>query len=316
MTSAGRTPLMLDVDTGIDDALALALAVRSADAALVGVTTLAGNVDVAQTTANTLTVLDWLGASGVPVYRGASRPLLLPHQNAAVVHGTNGLGNAELPASHRAPEPIKGPAALIRLAAARPEELTLVCTGPLTNLAIALNVEPALPELLRGLVIMGGAFDVPGNVTPYAEFNIHADPDAAAQVFAAPWLAATVVGLDVTHQVALPKAVWDAAKRVESRSAELVVKILRRSFEERGVTGFYLHDPLALAVALDPSLVHGDLAAISVTTEGARRGETWLAGPGSFVVAKRVDGVRFLQRFYAALELPALDVDQQGLRPE
>lgn len=314
--SAAPHPLILDVDTGIDDALALALAVRSPGADLVAATTLAGNVDVEHTTANTVAVLAWLGASDVPVYRGASRPLVRPHKHAAHVHGETGLGNAALPPARHAEEALKGPAALIRMAQELPGELTLVCTGPLTNLAIALNVEPRLPELLRRLVVMGGAFGVSGNITPYSEFNIHEDPEAAAQVFAAPWPEATVVGLDVTHQVALPKAVWDAAAGVESPAAELVVQILRRTFTERGVTGFYLHDPLALGVALDPSLVGGERAAITVTTQGERRGETWIAGPGPFLVAKSVDAPRFLRRFCELLDLPTADLGQQGLRPE
>ena len=151
-----RVPLVLDVDTGTDDALALAYAVASPEIELVAITTVAGNVDVEKTTSNTLSVLDWLGAGDVSVHRGASRPLVRPHRDAIYFHDEGGLGGARLPTSTRSIGPDRGPAALIRLARQRPGELTLVALGPLTNLAIALNVEPRLPELLKSVVLMGG----------------------------------------------------------------------------------------------------------------------------------------------------------------
>src|SRR5688500_8099753 len=213
-TSETSMPVILDVDTGVDDALALALAVRWSRVELIAVATVAGNVDVEQATRNTLTVLDWFGATDVPVHRGASRPLARPLITATHFHGEDGLGDANLPPSQRAIGTDRGPAAMIRLARARPGELTLVCVGPLTNLAIALNVEPSLPDLVAGVVIMGGAFWVPGNITPAAEFNICVDPDAAAQVFdAAPrFKHLTAIGLDVSHQTALTRADWRARR--------------------------------------------------------------------------------------------------------
>jgi inosine-uridine nucleoside N-ribohydrolase len=150
-------PLILDVDTGTDDALALAYAVESPAIDLVAVTTVAGNVGVDRTTANTLAVLDWLGATAVPVHRGASRPLCRPHRDAMYFHDEGGLGGARLPAAIREIGHDRGPAATIRLARQRPGELTLVTLGPLTNLAIALNVEPGLPDLFKAVVVMGGA---------------------------------------------------------------------------------------------------------------------------------------------------------------
>jgi inosine-uridine nucleoside N-ribohydrolase len=196
-------PLILDVDTGTDDALALAYAIQSPHIDLIAVTTVAGNVSVEKTTANSLAVLDWLGADSVPVHRGASRPLVRPHRDAIYFHDEGGLGGARLPASRRPVGADRGPAAIIRLALQRPREMTLVMLGPLTNLAIALNVEPGLVDVLKEVVVMGGAYRVPGNTTPAAEFNILVDAEAAEQVFAAPFRDLTVVGLDVTQQVAL-----------------------------------------------------------------------------------------------------------------
>src|SRR5215208_3882001 len=169
------TPVILDVDTGMDDALALGLAVLDSEIELVAATTVAGNVGIGHTTTNTLTVLDWFGATDVPVYRGASRPLARPLVTAAQFQGDDGLGEAGLEPTRRDTGADSGPAAMVRLARSRPGEITLVCVGPLTNLAIALNLEPALPDLAAGVVIMGGAFHVPGNITEHAEFNIYCD---------------------------------------------------------------------------------------------------------------------------------------------
>jgi inosine-uridine nucleoside N-ribohydrolase len=308
------TPLILDVDTGIDDALALALAVRSAAAELVAVTTLAGNVGVERTTANTLAVLDWLDASDIPVHRGASRPLVRSHRNAAYFHDADGLGGATLPPSRRTVGTDRGPAAIIRLARSRPAELTLVCVGPLTNLAIALNVEPELPALLRRVIVMGGAFAVPGNVTPAAEFNVFADPEAAAQVFAASLPGLIAIGLDVTQRTALPRSIWEAAARTRSGDAAsgLVARVCRRAFVERGLDSIYLHDPLAVAVALDPSLVTAAAVEVQVGFDGEQAGATRPGGPGPVRVATGVDAERFLDGFVDALSLPVPDEARQG----
>src|SRR5215216_893987 len=229
-----RVPLVLDVDTGTDDALALAYAVASPKIELVGVTTVAGNVDVEKTTANTLSVLDWLGAAHVPVHRGASRPLVRPHQDASYFHDESGLGGAQLPTSTRSIGADRGPAALIRLARQWPGALTLVALGPLTNLAIALNVEPELTQLLKWVVIMGGAYTVPGNTTPAAEFNILVDPEAADQVFTAPFPRMTAVWLDVTEQVALTRDDWDAVNTGTSlpRTATLLREVGGSAFSK------------------------------------------------------------------------------------
>jgi inosine-uridine nucleoside N-ribohydrolase len=296
-------PLILDVDTGVDDALALALAVRSPDAELVAVTTVAGNIDVSRATSNSLAVLDWLGATTVPVHRGASRPLVRPNEDATHIHGTDGLGNAGLPASDRSIGADRGPAAIIRLARARPGELTLVCLGPLTNLAIALNVEPGLPGLLKQVVIMGGAFFVGGNVTRWAEYNIYADPESAAQVLATPFPRAIVVGLDVTHQTALRRSVWAASGARSETAAQLTFKVSRETFEDQGNDRMFLHDPLAVAVALDAGLVECERRGVTVQCEGEQRGATRVDGEGSLEIARRIDALGFLARFETVLGL-------------
>jgi inosine-uridine nucleoside N-ribohydrolase len=302
--STGPQPYILDVDTGIDDALALALAVRSPEIELIAVSTLAGNVDVRQTTENTRRVLTWLGASNVPVHRGASRPLAKAPRHATHVHGNNGLGGVELPESSNSLGPDRGPAAIIRHATARPGEITLVCVGPLTNLAIALNVEPCLPSLLRRVVIMGGSFFNPGNVTPHAEFNMYVDPDAAQQVFDTAFADMMLVGLDVTHQATLDLAVWERAGSSQSPFALLAHKAYSESFTERGKDGYYLHDPVAVAVAVDPTLAGYMTGSVAVEHDGELRGKTTVAPAKVGVrIAESIDVERFLRLFNERLDL-------------
>jgi inosine-uridine nucleoside N-ribohydrolase len=301
-----QVPLVLDVDTGTDDALALAYAVASPEIELVAITTVAGNVDVEKTTANTLSVLDWLGAGDVPVHRGASRPLVRPHRDAIYFHDEGGLGGARLPTSTRSIGPDRGPAALIRLARQRPGELTLVALGPLTNLAIALNVEPRLPELLKSVVVMGGAYTVPGNTTPAAEFNILVDPEAANQVFAASFPTLTAVGLDVTEQVALTRDDWNAVNMGSClpRTATLLREVGRSAFSKLGRDQFALHDPLSVAVAIDPSLIAVRELEIAVDTVEPELGRTRITGPGTMRVAASVDSMRALEDFRRTVGLP------------
>jgi purine nucleosidase len=289
-------PLILDVDTGTDDALALAYAHANPNIELIAATTVAGNIGVELATANTLAVLDFVGASNVPVHRGASHPLSRPHRDAMYFHHENGIGGARIPASSREIGLDRGPAAMIRLARQRPGEITLVCLGPLTNLAIALNVEPGITELLAGVTLMGGAYNVPGNTTPAAEFNILVDPEAAEQVFAAPFKRLIAVGLDVTEQVRLTSADWKYALENAAAlhpTASLLGEVGRFAYGELGRDSFALHDPLAVASALQPDLISREEAAIAVeTTNGDTLGQTRIVGPGRIEVAIAVDAER------------------------
>ncbi|MCC6791525.1 MAG: nucleoside hydrolase [Thermomicrobiales bacterium] len=298
------SPFILDVDTGIDDALALALATRSPEMEILAVTTLAGNVDVAKTTENTRRVLSWLGVRDIPVHRGASRPLAKTLHDGTYYHDEDGLGNTQLPESSNPVGRDRGPAAIIRMVNERPGEITLVCVGALTNLAIALNVEPSLPERLKRLVIMGGAFVAGGNVTPHAEFNIHVDPEAAEQVFANVFPEVDVVGLDATHQTHWTHDEWERAGSRSSAAAQLAHRIYRSSFTKHGKRSGYLHDPLAVAIAMDRSLAAYERGAVQVTLDGVERGRTRLAaGEPSVNVAMTVDVERFSRLFRQRLDL-------------
>ena len=213
MPSTRRVPLLIDCDTGIDDALALLYAVASPEAEIVAVSCVAGNVELAPIVRNTLAVLELAGRPDIPVSAGADRPLARPLRTAADTHGPGGLGYAELPAprdARRRPE--RADEAIAGAARARPGELTLVTLGPLTNVALALVREPALPDLLGGLVMMVGSYRSPGNTAPTLEWNAGVDPEALAAVLAA-WREARLAdpavplpvafGLDVTERAKL-----------------------------------------------------------------------------------------------------------------
>lgn len=344
-------PVFADVDTGVDDAMALAYLLASPDAELVGIASTAGNVGVEQVCRNNLGLLELCRAAGVPVSRGSDRPLSAPLRTAEDTHGPEGLGYALLPTTDRSLTAYDAAEAWVRAAHAHPGELIAVATGPLTNLALALRREPALPTLLRRLVIMGGAFGYRGNTTPVAEWNISVDPEAAAEVFAV-WDAAwglpaarsettresarparhipIVLGLNVTENIALtPAALSRLAVAAESSSVPMSVldargtrsvasnplirvleDALRFYFEFHFDQGegylAHLHDPLAAAVALDPSLVTCHQATVDVELTGMlTRGMTvadwsgrWGREPNA-LVGVDVDPVAFFDRFVA-----------------
>ena len=266
--------LVLIVDTGVDDALALALAVRHPLGELEAVVTTWGNVGLEQVSANTLRVLDHLGATDVPVYAGSSGPLVGEACNAAYWHGTDGLGGARLPPSLRAVQP-DGVDWLCAYAAANPGGTTIVCTGPCTVLAEAMQRDPAFVSNVEEVVVMGGAARLPGNTTPVAEFNMYADPEAAALVFQQAW-PLVMVGLDVTRQVELSRQETLAlASSSQSPERRLVAEVTRFLFLELGVEAMSLHDPLAVAVAIEPLLVTTVEAPVLVETRGEyTRGQT------------------------------------------
>ncbi len=298
-----KRPLMLDVDTGVDDAAAIALAI-GLNPHLVAISTVAGNVPIDASTENTRRVLSLLGREDVPVYRGASRPLTATYHDAAHVHGSNGLGGVELPPATTTEGDCTGPEAIVRMAERYAGELTLITVGPLTNLAIALSLRPGITLQIARLVIMGGAYFHPGNITPFSEFNLYVDPDAAGQVFNAEWDDITAIGLDVTHQTALTRNMWEAIPEDATGAAGLVRAISERTCAERARSGFFLHDPLAVAVALDSSLITGQRHAVTMDLQGDTRGQSNVTGVGNVLVATEVRADVFVRRFCEALNLP------------
>jgi purine nucleosidase len=218
------TRIILDCDPGIDDALAIAFAHGHPGIDLVGITTVAGNVGLARTTANAMAVCEYIGAAGTPVTAGCAGPLLRPALDARQVHGESGLGGAILPAPAASPAPGHAIDYIIETVRTAPGQITLVATGPLTNIALAVKREPRLADWVREFVIMGGSAGR-GNVTPAAEYNIWADPEAAAAVFRAGWTV-VVLGLDVTLRTGATPAVLQRMRELGPLGTKLVLPAL------------------------------------------------------------------------------------------
>ena len=260
--------MLLDCDPGIDDALAIVFACGHPGLDLTGVTTVSGNVNLDTVTTNALSVLELAGRPDVPVVPGSARPLLRATLDARDVHGEGGLGAARLPAAQAAPAAGHAVDYLIDTIGAAPGEITLVATGPLTNIALAVRREPRLAGWVRDFVIMGGSA-ARGNVTPAAEFNIAADPEAAAIVFEAGWRV-TMVGLDVTLQARAGPDVQDRMGQLGRLGADLLLPGLLgyRGEHAQAAGGPPVHDVCALALVAEPGLFGCDPARVDVETAG------------------------------------------------
>lgn len=296
-------PVILDVDTGIDDALAMAYALNSPELEIIGLTTCFGNGPIEYTTRNTLVILEQLGKT-VPVYSGADKPLKRARKEFPThVHGEDGLGNKFEKAPVREAETEGAVDFIISQVKKRPHEITIIAVGPLTNLAHAVQKEPEIASLVKDVVIMGGAVFVRGNVTPYSEANIISDPDAADCVFSS-GLPVTVVGLDVTMQTLLPKARladWRALDTDVSHFFADMTSFYMQSYERfhPGIGGCALHDPLAVGVVIDPGFVKTEKWNVKVVLEGEEYGRTVAHAEGEqqIQVCTQVEADRFLNHF-------------------
>ena len=334
-------PLILDVDTGIDDAMALLYAAATPDVDLRAVTCVAGNVDARQVAENTRAVLELVGREDVEVAIGRETPLVRALETTPETHGPRGLGYAELPPPSRPLSDRHAVDVLIEEARSAPGEVTLVTLGPLTNLAIAVLREPNLPRLLKSYVLMGGAYRSPGNTAPTTEWNINVDPDAAKVVFRA-WAEANVafgvarpvaLGLDVTEKAKIvPEHVVGLARRAGSQPDDSIALAAGESpmqatrsvasnpvvrfvadalrfymeFHSRydGFYGAFIHDPLAVAAALDRKLIRTEALAVDIELGGTlTTGETvadwrrvWGRAP-NIDVAVEANAEEFLNRF-------------------
>ena len=303
--------IIIDCDPGVDDALAIMMAYHHPEIKIEAITTVAGNVGVHLTTANALKVLDVLGAEDIPVFPGAASGFVAVGQNAASVHGEDGLGDAGLPPSRRKVEDEPAALALIRLAKANPGELALIAIGPLTNLALALKLEPDLPSYYQQLVIMGGAYLAQGNTSiPTAEFNIFADPEAAAVVFDN-WSELTMVSWEATVAHGLSKQEYQALFHFENPRSVFLEKISMKvmNFLENvfGTDIFFSADPLAMAVLLESEIVEESIHKfVQVERNGKlTRGMTvvdWMGHSGSAPNVHIITKVN-MDRFHELLKL-------------
>lgn len=268
--------ILLDVDTGVDDALALIFAVKSNKLHIEGVTTVFGNVDVKQATENTLRVLQLAQPRyDIPIAMGADAPLFRPRrENVTAIHGANGLAGYELPEARQTPVNERASDFIVRKVREQAHDITLVFTGRLTNLAVALAKDPSIAQKAK-LVLMGGAIKVPGNTTPVSEANIHGDPEAAHRVFES-GIPITMVGLDVTGKAKFGEAhfqqLMNGFTDGQGELRAFLQHIFTFSFEasDRLNEGRYrlMHDPLALAVVEDTSLVEMEDYYVYIETKG------------------------------------------------
>jgi inosine-uridine nucleoside N-ribohydrolase len=258
-TSAAPTPrrIILDCDPGVDDAMAIFLALRSPELKIEAITPVSGNVPLSFTLPNALRLVEIAGRPDVPVAGGAATPLVRRLITASYVHGNNGLGGVEFPEPKL--KPVAEPASELirRVVRSNPGEITIVGVGPLTNVALALKADPDLASQIKEILVMGGSLSG-GNITPAAEFNFYVDPEAARIVFDS-GVPLTMVGLDVTRKVLLGESHVNVLEAAQTPVSQAAAKIMRATLERmrkgRDVTVVAMHDPLTVAHLIDPTIL-------------------------------------------------------------
>jgi uridine nucleosidase len=279
---------------------------------VVALTTVFGNTDVDHCSQNALRLVELEGHGSIPVARGAGKPLVQPLRGLGThVHGEDGMGNTHQPEPKGRLQPIPAAQLIVEMAASMPGELTLIPVGPLTNIALALRLEPRLPSLVKEVIIMGGSAYARGNATPAAEANIVNDAHAASIVFSAGW-PLTMVGLDVTQQTIMTPDFLASLFQANNPATRLISQILpfyQAYFNKHvGLNGsIHTHDPSAIAYAIDPTLFECKQMAVYVETEGKSSGDTvpdprhqWLEGPLTNVCLG-VDSSRLLELYHQRL---------------
>ena len=296
--------LIIDTDPGVDDAVAILMALAVPEIKILGLTTVGGNVPLARTTRNALALLQAAGRSDIPVAKGASRPLRGRFKYAPQFHGPGGL-------SHRLPDPSVGPVTkgaveflYDQLTADEPGEVAVVALGPLTNIAQLLWERPFALEQAKNIIVMGGAVNAPGNVTPKAEFNIYSDP-VAAEVVLAGGLPITLVDLAACRQVGISRE-QAMGLRSDHPMGRLTLNMLQGWFrKEPSRQRFEFYDPLAMAIALEPAIATVTKVDLDV---GLEENESWgetseSGGPGEITLPLEVNSTRFFGLLEGLLEI-------------
>jgi inosine-uridine nucleoside N-ribohydrolase len=268
--------VIIDTDPGIDDAMAILLALNSPELNVEALTVVPGNVEAWQGLDNALRIVSLAGRCDLPVAGGAQHPLNQKLITAQYWHGKNGLAGVELPASKCKPDPRFGPDLIIEMVHKYPHEITLIPVGPLTNIALAVSKDPSIVPLVKDIVIMGGSISG-GNVNGAAEANIYGDPEAASIVFNAGWIV-SMIGSDVGERTLMTRTQMAQLQAAHGPESDFVFKLadfyLTRS-EKSGYSGAAMYDPLAVATVIDPTLVRLKQMHVDVETKGEfTRGET------------------------------------------
>ncbi|KAB2035503.1 hypothetical protein ERO13_D04G136300v2 [Gossypium hirsutum] len=283
MAAAAGEPkkIIIDTDPGIDDAMAIFVALRSPEVEVIGLTTIYGNVYTTLATRNALHLLEVADRTDIPVAEGSHVTITEDKKLriADFVHGADGLGNQNFPPPEGKPIDMSATHFLVEQAKLYPGKVTVVALGPLTNIALAIQQDPSFVKNIGQIVLLGGAFAVNGNVNPAAEANIFGDPDAADIVFTS-GADVLAVGINVTHQVILTDSDRETLASSKGKFAQYLLKILEVYFnyhhDAYSTKGVYLHDPTAMLAAINPSLITYVEGAVRVQTNGITRGLTLL----------------------------------------
>ena len=316
--------ILIDTDPGVDDAIALLLAMLSPELHIEAITTVCGNIPVTQGTENLLRILGVLDLEDFPlIAQGEARPLVKPLVTAAHVHGDDGLGNVSqlrnadgsplYPPANTRISSTSGVDLILEMVTRYPDELTLVALGPLTNVAQAIRKDPAKMQRLQKIVVMGGAFEVYGNVTTTAEFNIFVDPHAAQEVFDAD-IPIDIAPLDATHQVVLTgerlhAEVDDRSDRISQFLKDATHACMEFYRQHVGFWGFHIHDALPIGMLTHPDYFESVAADVQVETEGVLTDGMTVAdlrperqpATSNARVCVKVDAAAFLDHFFERL---------------
>lgn len=269
--------VIIDCDPGIDDSLALLLALKSPALNVIGITIVCGNVPTHIGAENALKILDLADRLDIPVYLGANRPLEVPYTSAQDTHGDDGLGNSQIP-EVTAVRPIQDAVSFIVDTLTEAPTTSILALGPLTNIATVLQRDPQLFEQVEQFTLMGGSYRSHGNCSPVAEYNFWCDPDAAKVVFDLMPVPIQMVGLDVTRKIVLTPSLLTYIKDINPELGAFVEKITKFYFDfhwqyER-VIGCVINDPLAVAAMIDPAILAGFESYTTVATTGVARGQS------------------------------------------
>ena len=281
LSAAGQPrKLIIDCDPGVDDAMAMILAMQHPGFEILGITTIFGNATVEQATKNALRIVE-ISGKNIPVHRGASQPMSVPLRPPPdFVHGKDGLGNTGQPEPALRTQDKPAAQFLVDTAKAYPGGVTILAIGPLSNLAEALRLDSNFARNIGEVVLMGGALYVPGNVSPVAEANIYGDPQAADLVFTAPWKV-TMIGLDVTTKVKLSDEILSRVKTKNKKFGPFIWSISRfyADFHRKGhvLGGIYPHDPSAVVYLIEPEVFETVQGPVRVVCEGIAIGQTIMA---------------------------------------
>lgn len=318
--------VIIDCDPGIDDTLALMLALASPELEILGITVVCGNVPVETGAENARKVLEWMGRQDIPVYLGEEKPLVREYVDARDTHGEDGLGESGYPAAESV-QTYQGAADFLIETLRKEEMVSIIALGPLTNIAKAIKMDPACMDGLDEFVSMGGSYKSHGNCSPVAEYNYWCDPDAAKYVYEAfhalPCLKEKrihMVGLDVTRKIVLTPNILEYIRWVNPAVGECIARITRFYMDfhwnQEGIIGCVINDPLAVAYFIDRSLCRGFESYTTVETKGISMGQSvvdafgfWKKNPNSYILTE-TDALAFMKFFLqrvAKAQEPQLD---------